>query len=183
MLTAFVYFRPEELQWTTDAEGQHTASLDLATATFDQDGTALGAVDTTFALHLCEQDYSVASQKGTCIRGEARGLQARAVLVRAALRDPATEKAGSAEEYVEVPDVNNGRLTLSGMMLAGFPVPALPGFPRRRPSRWTSRAGRRGARSGAAPRWITTTRFSTRRTPDGTSTGGGDAPLSTMARR
>jgi hypothetical protein len=38
-------------------------------------------------------------------------------LVRAALRDPATEGSGSAEQFVEVPDVESGHLALSGIVM------------------------------------------------------------------
>ena len=38
-------------------------------------------------------------------------------LVRAALRDPATEGSGSAQQFVEVPDVENGHLAVSGIVL------------------------------------------------------------------
>jgi hypothetical protein len=46
--------------------------------------------------------------------------------VRAAVRDAATEISGSAEQYVEVPDVENGRLALSGILLQGAASQAAP---------------------------------------------------------
>ena len=53
-------------------------------------------------------------------------------VVRAAVRDAATEGSGSAQEYVEVPDLENGHLALSGIVLqeaaapAGEDLPAAP---------------------------------------------------------
>jgi hypothetical protein len=47
-------------------------------------------------------------------------------LVRAALRDAATEGVGSAEQYVEVPDIENGRLALSGIVLQEAAAQAAP---------------------------------------------------------
>jgi hypothetical protein len=47
-------------------------------------------------------------------------------VVRAALRDPATEGSGSAEQYVEVPDIESGHLALSGIVFQGV-VPNVAG--------------------------------------------------------
>ena len=45
-------------------------------------------------------------------------------LVRAALRDPATEGSGSAEQFVEVPDIESGHLALSGIVVQEAAIPA-----------------------------------------------------------
>ena len=152
VLTAFIYFRPEELKWATDAEGNHQASLDLATATFDENGAALGAVDTTFALHLTAQQFKEASQKGLVCGRVIAIPKPGPYLLRAALRDPATEKTGSAEQFVEVPDLNNGHLALSGMVMQDgamrleAAVPASPTIA----EDFTGGAARRTFRQGTA---------------------------------
>jgi hypothetical protein len=43
------------------------------------------------------------------------------------LRDASSEKTGSATQFIEVPDVSKGRLTLSGLVVKGFIPPAKPG--------------------------------------------------------
>ena len=56
--------------------------------------------------------------------------------MRAAVRDPATEGTGSAEQFIEVPDVAGGHLGLSGIVVqdavtqAAVELPRGP-FPRR----------------------------------------------------
>ena len=38
---------------------------------------------------------------------------------RIAVRDHATQKIGSANQFIEVPDIKKGRLTLSGISIRG----------------------------------------------------------------
>jgi hypothetical protein len=45
--------------------------------------------------------------------------KAAAYQLRVAVRDTASEIVGAANQFIEVPDVNQGRLTLSGLALSG----------------------------------------------------------------
>jgi hypothetical protein len=42
--------------------------------------------------------------------------------LRMAIRDETTERIGSAMQFVEVPDLNKNRLTVSGILLTGIPL-------------------------------------------------------------
>jgi hypothetical protein len=44
--------------------------------------------------------------------------------LRIAVRDLASERIGSASQFIEVPDVRKGRLTLSGLFIEGVSQPA-----------------------------------------------------------
>ena len=47
------------------------------------------------------------------------GIKAGAYQMRCVLRDGTTEHVGSATQFIEVPDVSKGRLTLSGIVMSG----------------------------------------------------------------
>jgi VWFA-related protein len=112
-----VHFDATELKWSSEPDGSHKAQVDVAAATFDENGLALAAVDTTFPLLLSSQQYGDALRKGMFYSIHVPIDKPGPYLVRAALRDPATEGSGSAEQFVEVPDIGSGHLALSGIIM------------------------------------------------------------------
>jgi VWFA-related protein len=134
-INAWLYFSPSELKWSTEADGNHKALVDVAAAAFDENGLALAPVDTTFTLQLNAQKFQEDLQKGMVYGIHIPVKMPGPYLVRAAMRDAATENTGSSQQYVDVPDVASGRLTLSGLVLqegvaqanANQPSAAVPG--------------------------------------------------------
>ena len=116
-ISAWLYFNPKELKWSSEADGNHKASIDVAAAAFDENGLALAPIDTTFNLQLTSKNFDEAMKKGMVYAIHVPVNKPGPYVVRAAVRDAATEGSGSADQYVEVPDVENGRLTLSGIVL------------------------------------------------------------------
>ncbi len=118
-INALLYFNPNELKWSGEPDGNHKASIDIAAAAFDENGLALAPVDTTFSLQLSSQNYDRGLKNGMVYSIHVPVKKPGPYLVRAAVRDPATDASGSAQQYVEVPDVESGRLALSGIVLQG----------------------------------------------------------------
>lgn len=116
-INAFLYFNPSELKWSREPDGGHKASIDVAAAAFDENGLALAPIDTTFTLHLTSQNYDAALKKGMVYGIHVPVARPGPYVVRAAVRDAVTEGSGSADQYVEVPDVESGHLALSGIVL------------------------------------------------------------------
>jgi hypothetical protein len=116
-INALLYFDPKELKWSNEPDGNHNASIDVAAAAFDENGLALAPIDTTFTLRLTSQNYDGAMKKGMVYGIHVPVSRPGPYVVRAAVRDAATESSGSADQFVEVPDVESGRLALSGIVL------------------------------------------------------------------
>jgi VWFA-related protein len=123
-INVWVHFDVKELKWSSEPDGSHQAQADVAGATFDENGLALAAVDTTFPLQLNAAQYGDALKKGLVYALSVPIASPGPYLVRAALRDPATEASGAAEQFVEVPDVASGRLAISGIVVQGAVTPA-----------------------------------------------------------
>ena len=114
---AWVHFEASDLKWSNEADGGHQAQVDLAAVAFDESGMALGTIDRNFSLHLTAQQYADATKRGLVYALNVPIAKPGPYLVRAALRDPATEGTGSAEQFIEVPDVANGHLAISGILV------------------------------------------------------------------
>ena len=148
-ITAWVHFDAKELKWSSEPDGSHKAEVDVAAATFDENGLALVPVDTTFPLLFNAQQYDDVLKKGMVYALHVPIGKPGPYLVRAALRDPATEGSGAAEQFVEVPDVESGHLAVSGIVMqeaaaqAGAEFPQTPA-PRADITGAAERAFRRG---------------------------------------
>jgi VWFA-related protein len=151
-ISAWLYFNPKELKWSDEPDGNHKALIDVAAAAFDENGLALTPIDTTFALQLTAQNYDAAMKKGMVYGIHVPVNRPGPYVVRAAVRDAATEGSGSADQYVEVPDVENGRLTVSGIVLQEDGAQVNPNLPQGQgPAEDVTRgAARRSFRRGAA---------------------------------
>lgn len=127
-VNALVFFNPGELKWSGESDGSQKAAVDFAAVTFDENGLALSTVDKTFTLQLSAQQYVQAMKQGIVYGLHVPIGKPGPYLMRAALRDPATESIGSAEQFVEVPDLDSGHLALSGILLrdAAQPDAELP---------------------------------------------------------
>jgi VWFA-related protein len=123
-IAAWVHFDADALKWSSEPDGSHKAQVDVAAVTFDENGVALATVDNTFPLKLNAQQYDGAVKTGMVFALNVPVAKPGPYLVRAALRDPATEGSGAAEQFIEVPDVESGHLALSGILVQQAVVPA-----------------------------------------------------------
>jgi VWFA-related protein len=126
-INAYIYLNPKELKWSSEPDGNHKASIDLAAAAFDDNGLALAPIDTTFNLQLTSQKFDSAMKRGLVYGIHVPVNRPGPYVVRAAVRDTATEGSGSAQQYVEAPDVESGRLAISGIVLRESAAPAKAG--------------------------------------------------------
>jgi len=113
-----LYFPPDELKWSTEADGNRKASIDVTAAAFDENGLVLAPVDTTFHLQLSAANFDTAMKRGMVYALRVPVPKPGPYLLRAAVRDPATEGTGSAQQFIEAPDIAGGHLALSGILLS-----------------------------------------------------------------
>ncbi len=116
-INAWLYFNPNELKWSSEQDGNHKAVIDVAAAAFDENGLALAPIDTTLTLKLTSQNYGEALKKGMVYGIRVPVTRPGPYVLRAAVRDASTEGSGSADQYVEVPDVASGHLAMSGIVI------------------------------------------------------------------
>jgi VWFA-related protein len=129
-LTVWVHFDANELKWSSEPDGSHKAAVDVAAATFDENGLALAPVDSTFPLLFNAQQYDDVLKKGMLYALQVPIGKPGPYLVRAALRDPATESSGAAEQFVEIPDIGSGHLAVSGILVRRAAIESGAEFPR-----------------------------------------------------
>jgi VWFA-related protein len=99
--------------------GLHETVFAIVAMTFADTSAVADYTGQTYTIQLPEEDYQRALRQGLVYNVTVPIKKAGAYQFRMGLRDPATGRLGSASQYIEVPDLNNRRLALSGVVLSG----------------------------------------------------------------
>ena len=85
--------------------------------TFGDNGMEIDRSDKTFTIRIHGEEYKRAVQNGFLYALNHLIKKPGAYQLRCAVRDAASERVGSASQFIEVPDINKGRLAVSGIVL------------------------------------------------------------------
>lgn len=121
---AMVYVDARDLKFSAEPDGGHRATLDLVVMTSDGMGRIIDQLGRTETVTAKDDIYQRVLQQGLTYVLNVPVKQAGSYQVRIAVRDSATEKTGSASQFVSVPDLTRGGLTLSGIILSGISTAA-----------------------------------------------------------
>jgi hypothetical protein len=121
-ITALLYFDPQYLTFTEEADGFRKALIDIVAFTFDVEGRQVDGSDKTFSIRLPEKTYEAVLKTGLVSTMRIPVRKPGAYQMRVVLRDATSQQLGSASQFIEAPDVKGGKLALSGIVLAGDPA-------------------------------------------------------------
>jgi VWFA-related protein len=132
-----------------EAGDHHLATVDAAAAVFDESGSVVGSLPPErAAMDLVGPSYEGALSKGLEYQ-RATPVKPGRYRVRFAAREDGEGKVGTASQWVQVPDLTNGKLTLSSLFLLEKEDGTAGGRPR--PPRMVPRLARRsGAGAGSS---------------------------------
>jgi VWFA-related protein len=116
-INAMLYIDTSELKFTGEPDDWHKAVIDIVALTFGDNGQAEDPSDKTYTLRLRGNAYRQALQQGLIYSIHHAVKKAGAYQMRVVLRDEESEEVGSASQFIEVPDLDKGRLALSGIVL------------------------------------------------------------------
>lgn len=106
-------------------KGYYKTRIEVMAMTFGDNGVVLDQDDRVYTVRLPAQDYRRSVDAGLTYSVSLLIKKPGAYQLRIAVRDTKTERVGSANQLIEIPDIKKGRLTLSGITLSGVnPVSA-----------------------------------------------------------
>ena len=117
VLRAMVHIDAHDLTFKQEADGWYSTAFDLLAITFGNNGRIQDRVARTHSLKLRGGNYEAVVKNGFVYHVTIPLKQPGPLFLRVALRDQATAHIGSASQFLEVPDLSKGRLTLSGIQL------------------------------------------------------------------
>lgn len=108
-----------DLTFVSEADGWHRTVVDVVAITFGDNGRISDQVNRTETIRVRGAGYTAALQNGLVYPLSVPVRQPGAYQLRVAVRDSATARTGSANQFVEVPDLRRNHLTLSGLIALG----------------------------------------------------------------
>lgn len=115
---SFINVDAATLTFTKDKTGKfYSTSFDIVAITFGDNGKILDERSKNFTITLDQQQYDKFQERGLVTSFSLPIKNPGSYQVRLALRDVATDRVGSANQYVEIPNLKKDKLSISGMVL------------------------------------------------------------------
>lgn len=106
-----------DIQFSTAPDGSKTAKIDVLAMAFGADDRPLALVNRVYELDTPAKNVDRLMQDGFVYKLDVGVPKPGAYQVRAAIRDEATSKVGSASQYIEIPDVKKRKFALASILL------------------------------------------------------------------
>jgi 5-hydroxyisourate hydrolase-like protein (transthyretin family) len=126
-MRSFLHIDARDLTFKDGPNGTHECVFDVMAMTFGDNGEPIDQIGQTNTVQLPEAEYQRAMRQGFVFNVTAPIKKAGAYQFRISLRDTATNRIGSAGQFIEVPDLGKKRLALSGVLLSGKTIAAAGG--------------------------------------------------------
>ncbi len=121
-VSGILYISPADLTFTEQPGSLHKAVLDVLAVAYDDDGQAADSQNLTYSGAMKEADYRGVMAGGLFYSFRFRIRKPGAYQIRVAVRDAASGKLGAASQFLAVPDLGKGHLTLSTLAIEGAAV-------------------------------------------------------------
>jgi len=118
IMRSLLYIDPGDLTFTEEA-GFHRTAIDVMAITFGDNGVPIDQVGKTYQIKLNEDDYKRIMRHGLVYNLTVPVKKPGAYQLRVSLRDSASDRVGSASQFIEAPDIKKKRLALSGLVVRG----------------------------------------------------------------
>ena len=112
----------KNLSFTQSADGKQQASFDVAGFLYDQFGKLRGGFSETVTTNLSPADYQRALKEGLSYSAGTE-LPSGYFQFRAVVREASSGKMGTISRYLEIPNLGNGKLTMSTIYLFAVDPP------------------------------------------------------------
>ena len=122
MLQSFLHVKASDLTFSTEPDGSHKATFELAAVTFGDNGKIIDQFVYPLSITVAGVDFERVNKNGFVYRLTIPIKKAGAYQLRMAVRDQVSQRLGAAAQFVEIPDVSKNRLTVSGILLSGIPL-------------------------------------------------------------
>ncbi len=117
VIRSLVHIRAQDLKFTDEPDGDKKTVFDIVAIGFGDNGVPVDQVSKTYTMLLKKEAFDRAMKTGFVYDLSFPIKKAGAYQLRIALRDHGSDKLGSANQFVEVPNLKKGRLVVSGVVL------------------------------------------------------------------
>ena len=108
-----------DLTFSEEPDGTRKVIADVAAFAIGEQGAVAGSSDRNYAIRLSPREYQQASNGGLVYKLNVPLEKPGAYQMRVAVRDAGSGKIGSASQFIEIPDVRQRHIALSGIVMNG----------------------------------------------------------------
>lgn len=119
IMRSMLHVKASDLTFKEEADGWHTSTFDILAYTFGDNGVVVDQMARQYTVRIKGKTYQRILKDGFTYYLTVPVKKPGAYQLRTALRDVASERVGSASQFIEVPDIKKNRLTLSGVVVNG----------------------------------------------------------------
>jgi hypothetical protein len=116
---SMLHIDPSEITFTKEPDGQHKGVIDIAAFTFGDNGEVIDHESREYTFRVPDAEINQFMKHGLLYNVTVPIKNPGAYQLRVAVRDVASKKTGSANQFIEVPNVAQKRLALSGLVVGG----------------------------------------------------------------
>jgi VWFA-related protein len=117
VLRSFLFLEAKDLVFKDEADGAHVASLDLSSVVFGDNGSVVSRKDDNAVLRLRGEPYERVMREGVVYSFDTPVSKSGAFQFRVVVRDAASTRMGSSGQFIEVPNLAERRIALSGIVV------------------------------------------------------------------
>jgi VWFA-related protein len=119
-MRSLVYVNGRDLKFTEDADGWQKATFDIVAMIFGDNGTIVDEVSRTETIKARADTLQEILDKGFVATVTVPIKKPGGYQMRVVMRDTATSRIGSANQFIEVPNLKKNQLALSGIVIERY---------------------------------------------------------------
>jgi hypothetical protein len=117
VVRSMLHLDARPVTFETEAGGGRKAVIDVVAVVFGEAGRVVERINRTHTIRVSESAYQTIQRQGLRYDFDVPVCKPGAYQLRVALRDAASERTGAAGQFIEVPNLDKGRLALSGLLV------------------------------------------------------------------
>ncbi len=121
-IRALVHIDAKDLTFTHEPDGSYKTTFEVLASIFDSNGAYANNGISQTTLRFSAENYQKVQKSGVIYNLETPIIVTGGYQFRVALRDTASNKVGSASQFIEVPDLKKKNLTLSQLLVRNYPL-------------------------------------------------------------
>lgn len=119
---SLLHIDASDLKFKDEKDGQKTCSFEVLATSFGSDGRLVDQIGKTYTVTIPPDIHRRVLADGIVYHFKFPAKKAGAYQYRVAIRDAVGGNIGAASQFVEVPDLNGGKLTLSSIVVEDMSV-------------------------------------------------------------